>query len=101
MNTFERRTLNLALRNDLATFIFRSFQTIVPGQRFLLNWHILALAWHLEQCANGSIKRLLITLPPRHLKSICASVAFAGIFSPRYAARQLALGLPRRRFVLE
>ena len=36
------------------------------------------MAWHLQQCATGDIKRLLmlITLLPRHLKSICASVAF-------------------------
>ena len=34
------------------------------------------MAWHLEQCAKGAIKRLLITLPPRYGKSICASVAF-------------------------
>jgi hypothetical protein len=72
----ERNLLTLGLRNDLATFIHRTFQTVAPGQQFLMNWHILAIAWHLEQCANGNIKRLLITLPPRHLKSISASVAF-------------------------
>jgi predicted phage terminase large subunit-like protein len=38
--------------------------------------HIHAIAWRLEQCLRGDIKRLIITLPPRHLKSICASVAF-------------------------
>ena len=27
-------------------------------------------------CRTGTIKRLLICLPPRHLKSLCASVAF-------------------------
>ena len=49
---------------------------MAPGQQFHINWHIYAMAWHLQQCANGNIKRLLITLPPRHLKSISASVAF-------------------------
>ena len=34
------------------------------------------MAWHLQQCVQGGITRLLITLPPRYLKSICASVAF-------------------------
>lgn len=76
MITLQRNLLTLGLRNDLATFIHRTFQTIAPGQQFLMNWHIQALAWHLEQCAKGNIKRLLITLPPRHLKSISASVAF-------------------------
>lgn len=76
MSIFERRALNLALRYDLETFIHRAFQTLAPAQQFLMNWHIRAMAWHLEQCATGRIKRLLITLPPRHLKSICASDAF-------------------------
>src|SRR5208337_3692976 len=59
-----------------STFIHRTFQTVAPAQPYLHNWHIDAMAWHLEQCAIGAIKRLLITLPPRYGKSICASVAF-------------------------
>jgi predicted phage terminase large subunit-like protein len=34
------------------------------------------MAYQLERIARGDIKRLLITLPPRHLKSHCVSVAF-------------------------
>ena len=34
------------------------------------------IAWHLQEVAAGRIKRLIINLPPRHLKSICVSVAF-------------------------
>ena len=36
---------------------------------------IQVIAWHLERCLAGEITRLIITLPPRSLKSICASVA--------------------------
>jgi hypothetical protein len=42
----------------------------------LHNWHIEAIAWRLQQCLTGDVNRLVITLPPRSLKSICASVAF-------------------------
>ena len=73
---FERRLLDLALRQHLPTFIHRTFQTVAPGQSYLPNWHIEAIAWHLAQCLTGEINRLIITLPPRSLKSICASVAF-------------------------
>src|SRR3984893_11175384 len=72
----QRRWIDFKLRRDLATFIHRTFQTVAPAQDYQFNWHIQALAWRLEQCATGTIKRLLITLPPRYLKSICASVAF-------------------------
>jgi predicted phage terminase large subunit-like protein len=76
MSADERQLIRLMLRNDLSTFIHRTFQTVTPAQSYLPNWHIDAMAWHLEQCAIGDIKRLVITLPPRSGKSICASVAF-------------------------
>jgi len=76
MSVDERRLLDLALRNDLSTFIHRTYQTVAPAQTFHPNWHIEAMAWRLQQCFEGNIKRLLITLPPRSLKSISASVAF-------------------------
>ncbi|MCH9000184.1 MAG: phage terminase large subunit [Proteobacteria bacterium] len=76
MNAFDRRDLEVALRYNLPSFIQRSFQTVVPAAEYLDNWHIDAMAWHLQQCLDGRIKRLIITVPPRNLKSICASVAF-------------------------
>ena len=54
----------------------KTFQTLAPGEEYHQNWHIDCLAWHLEQCRRGAIKRLIITIPPRSLKSMCASVAF-------------------------
>ena len=71
-----RTLIDSKVRSSLATFIQRTFQTVVPGKPYHDNWHIKAIAWHLEQCLSGDIKRLIITMPPRHLKSICASVAF-------------------------
>jgi len=77
MNSPEmRRLIDIRSRRDLATFIHRTFQTVSPADVYKPNWHIRAMAWHLQQCQSGAIKRLLITLPPRYLKSICASVAF-------------------------
>ena len=68
--------LKVLLRNDLSSFIQKAFHTVSPADAYLHNWHIDLLAWKLEQCVDGQIKRLIITLPPRNLKSICASVAF-------------------------
>jgi predicted phage terminase large subunit-like protein len=75
MSNLDRRDLEIVLRHDLVSFIQRSFQTVAPAQVYRHNWHIEAIAWHLERCLAGDIKRLIITVPPRHLKSICASVA--------------------------
>ncbi len=72
----QSRELEAALREDFCAFIPMAFQIVNPGTAFDDNWHIEAIAWHLQQCAEGNIKRLSITLPPRHLKSIIGSVAF-------------------------
>jgi len=75
-NDGDLTVLDAVLREDLPSFIQRCFYTVAPGQIYLHNWHIEVLAWHLAQVYRGEIKRLIITLPPRHLKSICSSVAF-------------------------
>ena len=51
-----------------------------PGAQFEPNWHIEAMAYHLEQVRLGKIKRLIINMPPRSLKSIVSSVAFPAYF---------------------
>ncbi len=76
MSTDQRALIDALLRTDLTAFIQRCFQTVAPGQRYLHSWHVEAIAHHLELCRTGRVRRLIITLPPRNLKSICASVAF-------------------------
>jgi predicted phage terminase large subunit-like protein len=67
---------DVLLRNDLATFIARTFNHLDPQTTYAHNWHIDLLADRLTQVFGGKIRRLIITVPPRSLKSICASVAF-------------------------
>ena len=64
------------LRADLAAFIHRTFDELNPQSEYQHNWHIEAIASRLMDVAEGQTKRLIINLPPRNLKSICASVAF-------------------------
>jgi len=68
--------LRALMRQDLSSFIQRAAMTVDPGIRYAHNWHIDAIAWHLEEVARGNIRRLIITMPPRCLKSVSASVAF-------------------------
>ena len=74
-DAFKRCELDAVLHHDLVAFIHRSFRTLTPAQSYHDNWHIQAMAWQLRRCASGKVKRLLITLPPRNLKSISV-VAF-------------------------
>jgi predicted phage terminase large subunit-like protein len=63
------------LRNDLVTFIERSFYELNPQANFIAGQYIDLLASALEKCRTGRTKRLILNLPPRTLKSHAASVA--------------------------
>jgi predicted phage terminase large subunit-like protein len=64
------------LRNDLMSFIERSFCELNPQTVFLTSAHIEVMASRLEACRLGATKRLIVNLPPRSLKSHAVSVAF-------------------------
>jgi hypothetical protein len=64
------------LRSDLGFFAERCFCELNPQTAFLMNWHIEVIAAKLAAVHQGKIRRLIINLPPRHLKSLMASVAF-------------------------
>ncbi len=76
MTELDRAVLDALLRRQLRHFIHRSFQTVAPGERYRPAWYVDAIALQLERCFRREVRRLVITLPPRYLKSICASVAF-------------------------
>jgi len=64
------------LRQDFTTFIARCFQELNPQAELAMNWHLEIIAAKLMEVRRGTIKRLIINLPPRHLKSLMASIAF-------------------------
>ena len=68
------------LAEDLYSFTEYAFGVVRPGIPFKPNWHIEAITYKLAQVARGEVKRLIITLPPRSLKSLCASVALPAWF---------------------
>lgn len=76
MLDMQNRELQCLLRLDLFSFIERSFYELNPETAFLPNWHIEVLASELERCRRGETKRLIINVPPRSLKSHCATIAF-------------------------
>src|SRR5271168_2556335 len=64
------------LRADFASFATHVFAELYPRARFQMNWHLWVIAARLTAVRAGNLRRLAIHLPPRHLKSILASVAF-------------------------
>lgn len=71
-----RKLVQRAARDDFGSFLRLVMATVSPGVRYVHNWHIDAIAAHLAACARGDIRRLIINMPPRMLKSITVSVAW-------------------------
>src|SRR5260370_7640847 len=76
MSELSPREYEVILRSDLGYFAERCFYELNPQAAFLTNWHIEVIAAKLAALREGTIRRLIINLPPRHLKSLLASVAF-------------------------
>ena len=75
-NPSPRAVLDTLLQTSLTSFVEQAFYSLNPGQVFLCDYHVRAISYHLECVERGELRRLAIALPPRHLKSHCASVAF-------------------------
>ena len=71
-----RAQYEAALRNDFALFAARCFHQLNPQAELAMNWHLEVIAAKLTAVREGKIRRLIICLPPRHLKSLMASIAF-------------------------
>lgn len=66
----------LACKRYLKFFIREAFKIINPGTEFADNWHVSLVAEYLEAVTKGDIKRLIINIPPRALKSTCISICW-------------------------
>jgi len=60
--------------DSLKEFIKQAWHVVEPSTTYIHGWHIDAICEHLEAVSNGEIKRLLICIPPRCMKSLCVSV---------------------------
>jgi hypothetical protein len=87
--TQKSRILEAACRTDFLTFFQALFPILNPGVPLQTNWHLEAMAYHLELVLRGVIKRLIIAAPPRSLKSLMASVAFPAFALGRNPAARI------------
>ena len=77
MNVQTATLLAALRRTDLSAFLMKVFETLHPGDPPLVRaWYVHAMCHALAEVRCGRKRRLVITVPPRHLKSIAASVAF-------------------------
>ena len=85
----QQKELYNLLRSSLSPFAQKVFHEINPGEQFIDSWYLDAIAYKLDQCRTRSCTRLIITLPPRSLKSIMTSVAFPAYLLGRNPAERI------------
>ena len=69
--------LSALRRQHFPCFLMKAFETLPPGDPPLeMAWYLKAMCHGLQEVHEGKERRLVITVPPRHLKSVTASVAF-------------------------
>lgn len=61
-------------RSDFRSLIRKAFRCAFPSRPFQDNWHIESIGYHLQLVAEGKLSRLMISVPPRSLKSFITSV---------------------------
>lgn len=73
LNERSRRESIKSLASFYRDYVWPTVEGVKP---YVDNWHIHAIADHLQAVSAGQIKRLVINIPPRHGKSNLASVAW-------------------------
>jgi len=74
--TIDNDTFKALCRQKLSVFTGKAVATLEPSIDYLHNWHIDCIAEHLQAVWDKEIKRLIINMPPRSLKTLSTSVAF-------------------------
>ena len=82
-------------------FVEAAWPVIEPATRFVPSWHIDAICEHLQAASCGEIRRLVINVPPRHMKTITVSVMWPvwwWTFAPqtRFLTASYGAGLAER-----
>lgn len=68
--------ISALVRLDFGFFLRMAFGELGGNSPYIHNWHIDAVIHQLDRVRDGETRRLLVTMPPRHLKSRIISIAW-------------------------
>jgi hypothetical protein len=80
----EDRALAQACATNLGTLIREAWPILEPATPFVDGWHVDVMAEHLEAVSAGELRRLIINIPPRAMKSLTTAVFWPAIALPRW-----------------
>ena len=84
-----RAFLDRLLADDFLAFLRKVFETVSPERVFRETWLVEAMVNRAEGIMGRRTKRLIVTVPPRHLKSIVFSVALPAFFLGRDPTKRI------------
>lgn len=76
LDALKREKAYREAESSLMGFTRQAFNIIEAGVEFKPNWHLHAIAEHLEAVSVGEIQNLIINIPPGTMKSVLVSVMF-------------------------
>lgn len=77
MSMLNIRDLDAALRLRFDIFLMMVCYTLNPGKPYLDNWHIDAMVFRANEIMRGNIRRLIVNVPPRNLKTMTFNIALS------------------------
>ena len=83
-------------RADFWVFVELMFEVLHPGERLVFAPYLELIATLLMSVAEGRKRRVIINLPPRHMKSMLVSVLYVAWRLGLQSERQIHLHFLRR-----
>jgi predicted phage terminase large subunit-like protein len=83
----EDQAIAALLRLDFRLFLRFAFREIGGEGDYLHNWHIDAIIYQLDRVRSGDVRRLIVSVPPRHLKSFILTTWVAWLLGNNPALR--------------
>lgn len=88
-------------RSDFRSFIRFAFREAYPSKEFVDDWYLDIVADELMRCRPDAAHRLMLNLPPRYLKSFCASVIWPIFMAARHPGIRICVIAGTRELAAE
>lgn len=91
MDTSIKITLNAILRTDFYSFVLKAFSHLHPSTKLQKSWLLLASCNYALRLLSGDVKRGIVSLPPRSLKSEIFSIFLPAFILGRNPSAKIAI----------
>jgi hypothetical protein len=76
MRISDEQALSALVRQSFFFFLIKAFAEVGGGRALLHNWHLDAIEHQLDRIPSCDTRRLIVSMPPRHLKSMMITTAW-------------------------